>query len=554
MNQQRRHDAAPPGAGPQRPETAAAGRTAIEDGRELLNQQRRHDAAPPGAGPQRPETAAADRTAIEDGRELLNQQRRHDAAPPGAGPQRPETAAADRTAIEDGRELLNQQRRHDAAWTGAAERLVPGALPRASGDGRRLGGAAGHDNSGAIARTGDAEGGGGGEGEAQGEAHAASASTSVWSPPDVPAARPSTAAVSSPITEQGQARDSASPTVFGDEANGQADLQSRRDDGGGDAGPDLTERHEQHAPGRQYAETTSASPFRGDSRADRMLAFLGGARHERAPPSPPPAGQERLGRVAGDGAPAGGPVPATAAPIGITAAERRAVGSSSTRAASTSAAGSGAERPSAHPDTLSDDGLRDAGVSGRRHGGGGSSDGGEHDEDDAPSGDPDAASIGGMPQPPVGVPRTDDLLAFLDGARKSETPRASRAAEIADLAHTLTERVLVGERADGAQQIRVTLRGDVLGRTEVTIAQGADGLEVHFEPASNGAAFLLRERGAELARTLSERLDSRVVVGVAAIGELGTGSGGGGGGGGGGERNSRSRGFDEIVSYVAERR
>ena len=62
------------------PQAAAPGHVRLE-----AQQDRHHDAAPPGAGPGRPETAAADRTAIEDGRELLNQQRRHDAAPPAPG-------------------------------------------------------------------------------------------------------------------------------------------------------------------------------------------------------------------------------------------------------------------------------------------------------------------------------------------------------------------------------------------------------------------------------------------------------------------------------------
>jgi hypothetical protein len=150
---------------------------------------------------------------------------------------------------------------------------------------------------------------------------------------------------------------------------------------------------------------------------------------------------------------------------------------------------------------------------------------------------------------PTETPRVETLLTFLDGPRPTEAPAAAappRAAELAELVGTLADRVLVGQRADGTAEIRVTLKGEALGATEVTIARSGGALELRFEPQTESAAALLRDHGESLARGLSDRLESRVVIAVADARDAR-------GGHGDGQREGRSRGFEDIVTYAAGR-
>lgn len=123
-------------------------------------------------------------------------------------------------------------------------------------------------------------------------------------------------------------------------------------------------------------------------------------------------------------------------------------------------------------------------------------------------------------------------------------PVAVRGSGIAELVDRLAERVLVGQRADGTAEIRLTLRGDVMGGTEVRIARVEQGLELHIDAASEAALRTLRERGDDLVQGLSDRLGGAVSLQVtSSLRQDGSG-----------DPNRRSSGYDDILTYMADRR
>ena len=165
----------------------------------------------------------------------------------------------------------------------------------------------------------------------------------------------------------------------------------------------------------------------------------------------------------------------------------------------------------------------------RRHGERGGGSGGDGREDERPT-SPDPAGLPG-----------DAILFGLGGPPpRVEAAPSSRPAELARLVDAVADRVMVSQGAGGEAELRVTLRDEVFGQTDISIIRQGDTLAVRIATGSE----TLQAYGADLAQELSDRLRCRVVM------EIGAGSGASG------ERHSRqrSRGFDDIMQYVAEQR
>jgi hypothetical protein len=150
----------------------------------------------------------------------------------------------------------------------------------------------------------------------------------------------------------------------------------------------------------------------------------------------------------------------------------------------------------------------------------------------------------------------DAILFGLTGApppSASEAPApdgpitaTGRAAELSELTDKIAERVLVGQRADGETELRVTLNSDVFGQTDVSIARHQDAIELRIDTLSGHMQDLLRDNGAEFTKNLANRLGQQVVVEINAAGASDQTFSQGGG------DNRRSRGFEQILRYSAE--
>lgn len=162
-------------------------------------------------------------------------------------------------------------------------------------------------------------------------------------------------------------------------------------------------------------------------------------------------------------------------------------------------------------------------------------------------------------KPPSAMFSGDDILAGLGaisstaqapppGAPMSGIPAPGKEAAIgptlSELVSTVAERVLVGER-NGTPELMVTLRGDVLGQTELRISRGDGGIEIMIAAGNSAAGDLFARRGAELAGQLAQRLETRVVVQVAPP------AASDGSGGQDARQDRRSRGLDALLTYVA---
>lgn len=165
-----------------------------------------------------------------------------------------------------------------------------------------------------------------------------------------------------------------------------------------------------------------------------------------------------------------------------------------------------------------------------QHGGSGGSGGQEGEGEGEPLFNPFAA--------PAALFGGDAILAGMEAGHAAP----SRAAELAGLVDQVAERVLVGQRADGATEVRITLKGGDLAGTDVSLALRDGSLEVRIAPLTGAANDLLRGEAANLSRTLAERLGQHVVVEVSAPG---------GGAGPGDQRRGRSQGYEDILRYAA---
>jgi flagellar hook-length control protein FliK len=79
----------------------------------------------------------------------------------------------------------------------------------------------------------------------------------------------------------------------------------------------------------------------------------------------------------------------------------------------------------------------------------------------------------------------------------------------------VAERILVGESGPGGQQeVRILLKDEVLGGTEIRMHEEGGALQLTFVAGTKDAENFLADRQQQIASALGERLDREVKVGV----------------------------------------
>ncbi len=145
--------------------------------------------------------------------------------------------------------------------------------------------------------------------------------------------------------------------------------------------------------------------------------------------------------------------------------------------------------------------------------------------------------------------RGDAILAGLGAGTVTSPAQTDKAAEnrhreLYGLVGAIVDRVLVGER-EGNPELRITLRGEIWGQSELQITRGDGGLAITILAGNEASSAILARRGQDLAGQLAEKLDTRVVLQVAAPQESDLS------GGGEGRQERRSSGLDALLTYAA---
>jgi type III secretion system needle length determinant len=142
-----------------------------------------------------------------------------------------------------------------------------------------------------------------------------------------------------------------------------------------------------------------------------------------------------------------------------------------------------------------------------------------------------------------------DQILFSLGLSQTEAPASVDAprGELAGLVDQVADTVLVGKREDGADEVRITLRGTALEGSELRIARAEGGLQVQIVAVGDAIAVMERH-GAQLAGDLANRLGTRVVVEVlpepGSAGETGDDDSDQ-------RRDGRSRGLEALMAWAA---
>jgi type III secretion system needle length determinant len=93
------------------------------------------------------------------------------------------------------------------------------------------------------------------------------------------------------------------------------------------------------------------------------------------------------------------------------------------------------------------------------------------------------------------------------------TPRAE--STLSEMIQQVAERILVGESGPGGQQeVRILLKDDVLGGTEIRMHEEGGALHLTFVAATKDVENFLGDRQQQIANALGERLDREIRVGV----------------------------------------
>jgi type III secretion system needle length determinant len=88
-------------------------------------------------------------------------------------------------------------------------------------------------------------------------------------------------------------------------------------------------------------------------------------------------------------------------------------------------------------------------------------------------------------------------------------------ATMADLVREVADRIMVGESGPaGQQEVRIILKDQVLGGTEIRISEHAGAVHVTFVAGTKDAEGFLSQRQGEIATALSDRLDREVRIEV----------------------------------------
>ncbi len=95
-----------------------------------------------------------------------------------------------------------------------------------------------------------------------------------------------------------------------------------------------------------------------------------------------------------------------------------------------------------------------------------------------------------------------------------ETPQR-RDQTLSELVSEVADRILVGASGpDGAKEVRILLKDDVLGGSEVRISEHAGAVRVTFVAGTKDAQAFLDNHRQDIASSLGERLDREVEVTV----------------------------------------
>jgi len=141
--------------------------------------------------------------------------------------------------------------------------------------------------------------------------------------------------------------------------------------------------------------------------------------------------------------------------------------------------------------------------------------------------------------------QAETAMARLGAPSPQEPVATSDTTQVIELAETLADRILVGRAQNGQAEIRVSLRGEALGQTEIIITRADGGISIRLEPGSASAGQVLYENVSALTERLAERLGERVSVELQPA-QAGSREGD--------RQDRRSRGHEAILRYVADPR
>lgn len=122
---------------------------------------------------------------------------------------------------------------------------------------------------------------------------------------------------------------------------------------------------------------------------------------------------------------------------------------------------------------------------------------------------PDEDTPGQMPSLPLNDLFSGRMTSITPGEVRPEAPMPP-----GELAEKLVERILVGQTADGGQEVRLRLGPDVLPGTEIRLTKGPDGvLQVHLV-TDNASSFQTLVAAQSDLKARLENLDSPVRIDI----------------------------------------
>lgn len=145
------------------------------------------------------------------------------------------------------------------------------------------------------------------------------------------------------------------------------------------------------------------------------------------------------------------------------------------------------------------------------------------------------------------------LLAMVSGTAVPDSGAAQPSAapapvrDIDSLVEATVKTMLVGERPDGTQEVRLHIKETTLADTNIVLSREDGVLQVRFESGRDDDLHLLAGNAEALSAQLTKRLGEAVAVAVVPAGGSGASDGQTGQG--------RSKGYEDILRYAeAERR
>jgi type III secretion system needle length determinant len=122
---------------------------------------------------------------------------------------------------------------------------------------------------------------------------------------------------------------------------------------------------------------------------------------------------------------------------------------------------------------------------------------------------PDDDAPGQMPSLPLNDLFSGRMASITSGAARPEAPMPP-----SELAEKLVERILVGQTADGGQEVRLRLGPDVLPGTEIRMTKGPDGTLQVVLITDNASSFQTLVAAQNDLKARLENLDSPVRIDI----------------------------------------